>query len=265
MQEIKRILEKRAKYLQDVKSKKEQELLAAPEGKLRVCNRGGRPQYYERNNPKDLVGIYIREKDISKAQALAQKDYDKKVLQASEKELKAIQNYLTSYPEVNPEQVYEKLHIARQKLVFPICETDEQYLNIWQAVKYQGKEFYENTPEYYTEKGERVRSKSEIIIANLLNKQGIPYRYEYPLYLNGYGKVYPDFTLLDIRNRKEIYWEHLGRMGDADYMEKVISKIALYEQNNIFIGDRLILTFETQKSPLNQKQIKNLIRHYFME
>ena len=196
MKEIKNILEERAQYLQGLKRKKEQELLDAPEGSLRVCNRGGRPQYYERNNPKDFCGVYIREKDISIAQTLAQKDYDKKVLQASEK-------------------------------------------------------------------GERVRSKSEIIIANLLNKQGIPYRYEYPVYLSGWGKVYPDFTLLNVRERKEIYWEHLGRMSDADYAEMAIQKIALYEQNNIFIGDKLILTFETQNHPLNQKHIFTILNRFF--
>jgi len=263
MKEIKNILEERAQYLQGLKRKKEQELLDAPEGSLRVCNRGGRPQYYERNNPKDFCGVYIREKDISIAQTLAQKDYDKKVLQASEKELKAIHNYLAGYPEVNPEQVYEKLHIARQKLVCPICETDEQYVQKWKEVKYQRKDFHENMPEYYTEKGERVRSKSEIIIANLLNKQGIPYRYEYPVYLSGWGKVYPDFTLLNVRERKEIYWEHLGRMSDADYAEMAIQKIALYEQNNIFIGDKLILTFETQNHPLNQKHIFTILNRFF--
>lgn len=261
---MKKILEERAQYLRRVKTKKEQELLNAPEGSLRVCNRGGRPQYYQRNNPKDFNGIYIREKDISKAHALAQKDYNKKVLQASEKELKAIQNYLADYPQVNPEQVYENLHLARQKLVCPICETDEQYVQKWEAVKYQGKTFHENMPEYYTEKGERVRSKSEIIIADFLNKQGIPYRYEYPVYLSGWGNVYPDFTLLNVRERKEIYWEHFGRMSDADYAEKTIPQIALYEQNNIFIGDKLILTFETQNHPRNQKQILNIVNHYFL-
>ena len=53
-------------------------------------------------------------------------------------------------------------------------------------------------------------------------------------------------------------------MSDADYAEKTIPKIALYEQNNIFIGDKLILTFETQNHPLNQKQILNIVNHYFL-
>ena len=148
-------------------------------------------------------------------------------------------------------------------MINPICQTDEQYIKEWEAVIYQGKEFYENVPEYYTEKGERVRSKSEIIIADLLNRHGIPYRYEYPLYLDGWGKVYPDFTLLDVRKRKEIYWEHFGMMDDSEYAEKAIQKMTFYEQNNIFTGDKLIVTFETQNHPLNSKQIVELVQHYF--
>lgn len=68
----------------------------------------------------------------------------------------------------------ENLHKERQKLIHPIRETDE-----------------------------RVRSKSEVIIADILNQEGIPYRYECPLQLKGWGKVYPDFTVLSERERPE--------------------------------------------------------------
>jgi len=71
-------------------------------------------------------------------------------------------------------------------------------------------------PELYTAKGERVRSKSEIIIADSLMRAGVPYRYEFPIILNGYGKIYPDFTVLNVGLRKELYWEHLGMMDDSE-------------------------------------------------
>ena len=50
--------------------------------------------------------------------------------------------------------------------------------------------------EIYTERGERVRSKSEKIIADKLFLQNIPYHYERPIYLKGFGMVYPDFCCL---------------------------------------------------------------------
>ena len=262
MESIRHLLETRQKHLLRIKKEKEKALLTAPEGALRICSHGNRTQYYQRNDSKDYNGIYIREKDINVAQKLAQKDYDQKVLRAVGKELNAIDKYFGNYPEKNVEQVYESLHRERQKLIEPIMETEEQYVQRWERVNYQGKEFYEDTPEFYTSKGERVRSKSEVLIADLLKKEKIPYRYECPVYIKGAGLIYPDFTVLDVRNRKELYWEHFGMMDDPAYAEKAVQKIMSYEQNGIFPGENLILTYETRKSPISQKMVMLLIRKY---
>ena len=61
-----------------------------------------------------------------------------------------------------------------------------------------------------TENGERVRSKSEKILADYFYRQNILYKYEKPLYLKGYGTVYPDFTFLSSKTGKEIYWNMRG-------------------------------------------------------
>jgi hypothetical protein len=113
-----------------------------------------------------------------------------------------------------------------------------------------------------TDRGERVRSKSELIIANLLSKEGIPYKYECPLRLKGFGTVHPDFTALRRKARKEIYWEHLGMMDDPEYAEKAVRKISAYGANGFFPGDRLILTAETKSTPLNVRLIRDLIACY---
>lgn len=68
------------------------------------------------------------------------------------------------------EQITDTMRKERQKLIVPIVETEEQYISNWENVKHQGKGFYGNTTEIYTPKGERVRSKSEVIIADTLNR-----------------------------------------------------------------------------------------------
>ena len=262
IEQIKTLLEKRKEHLLQIKRDKENALVTAPRGTLRVSGHDNKIQYYQRNDPKDFNGTYIREKDIHLAQGLAQKDYDQKVLRSIEQELNAINKYLSNYPMTYAEQIYEKLHKERRVLVEPIVEPEEQYVDKWEAVPYQGKGFSEDTPEFYTAKGERVRSKSELIIADLLNKQAIPYRYEYPIQFKGGGKIYPDFTVLNVKKRKEMYWEHLGMMDDPSYVEKSLQKITLYEQNGIFPGENLILTYETRKNPMNQKIIRLMIQRY---
>ena len=151
-------------------------------------------------------------------------------------------------------------YIINPKYDEMIIVPDEDFIKAWREMEYRGKGFREDAPEYYTDKGERVRSKSEILIANALNRNHIPYRYECPLYLAGYGTIHPDFTVLNVRLRKEMYWEHLGMMDDISYVENALQKITMYMQNGIFLNDNLIITYETKRNPLNQKVIKIVMK-----
>lgn len=263
MEKIKELLSERKRYLEQIIKEKTAALAGAPPGHLRVCHHKNRNQYFLRENPKDFSGRYISKKDMHIAGQLAQKEYDEKIMKSADKELRAIEKYLAAVPDVFPEQIYENLHQARKPIINPIRKPDEEYIKEWERVRYTGLQFYEDSQRYYTDKNERVRSKSEIIIANKLAKENLPYRYEYPLHLKGWGTVYPDFTILDIKTRREIYWEHLGRMDKEDYLEDNLKKLAAYEKNGIFPGDRLILSFETQKSPIDQKIIGLLIQKHF--
>ena len=262
MNQIKNLLEERVNQLQQLKQEKEKALTKVPEGGLRICKHGSRVQFYHRSVPGDFNGVYIKEKDIELAKQLAQKDYDKKVLSSVEQELHALKKYESCCPKKSAEEIYESLHVERQKIITPIMETDAEYIQKWEQESYYGKEFQKETPEFYTSKGERVRSKSEIIIADMLSKEGIPYRYEYPIYLRGVGRIYPDFTVLRVQTRQEVFWEHLGMMDDPVYLENAIKKIVAYEQNGIFPGDNLLLTYETKKNVINQRLIKSMIEHY---
>ncbi len=262
MKEIEKSLKEREKHLLKIKKEKEKALKHAPEGFLRVNSYKNRVQYYYRTDSKDLNGVYIKDKDIRLAQKLAQKDYDKKVLCAAEQELKAIQKYFSSCPSTYTEEIYESLHVERQKLIIPVEETDEEYIKNWEAVEYEGKRFYEDAPELYTAKRERVRSKSEVIIADLLNKEGVPYRYEYPLELNSYGVIYPDFSVLNVKKREVIIWEHLGMMDDSFYAENAVQKISTYGQNGFVQGKNLIFTYETKMKPLDQRHVLLLINQF---
>ena len=260
--DIKEELLKRKNCLLHMKRNLQERTYDNAEGSLRINGSGNRVQYFHKMKGGNVLGTYISKKNIALAQTLAQKDYDRKVIRSIEQEIKAIEKYLSSIPQNAAEDVYKSLHVERQKLIHPLRETDEQFVRRWEEVSFLGKEIDESVPVLLTEKGERVRSKSEMIIADLLYSAGIPYRYECPLYLEGYGKVYPDFTILNIRKRKEMYWEHLGMMDDTNYVEKALRKVAYYEKNGIVIGDNLILTWETKNIPINQGVIRRQIERH---
>lgn len=262
MHEIQTMLDAREKFLLKLKKEKEKSLKKVPEGSLRINKKGDKTEYYHRTDPKNSSGKYICKDNISLARKLAQKDYDEKIIQSSEKELEAIHKFNQMYPLRNVEQIYENLHLERQKLIAPILETDEEFVVNWEAVTYEHKGFPPNYPEYYTNKGERVRSKSEIIIADALEKAGVPYRYEYPLYIKSIGQTHPDFLTLNIRTREEIFWNHLGMLDDPKYAEDNVWKINQYLKAGYYPGENMILTYETKNHPLNQKIVKQMIEHY---
>lgn len=263
MKTIQTLLNERKNYLQRIKEEKEHALLHAPEGSLRICKQGNATYFHHRHSTTDLPDKYLRKEDFPTVKSLAQKDYDMKVLKSCTQELQAIEKYEQLLPSLTPESILKSLHKVKQNLVIPIEDTDENYILKWKSIEYKGKSFDENTPEYYTANGERVRSKSEVIIADLLARENIPYKYECPIILDHARTVYPDFTLLHVKKRKELLLEHFGRMDDPEYAEKALNKINTYERNGIYPGEQLIITHETFANPLNTKYLLNKIRHYF--
>ena len=264
MKHIYEHLSERESYLRTLQKEKQREIQHAPEGTLRIDRRAKGNVYFHRKSKEHFNGEYIRKKDLALAEELAQKDYNEKLLRTIRQELSAIEKVRSILPTSCVEDVYESLSKDRQALVTPILEPEETWIQNWLSVPYQGKLFDESTPELYTAKGERVRSKSEIIIADSLMRAEVPYRYESPITLKGYGKVFPDFTVLNVKERKEWYWEHLGMMDDPEYVERALMKIATYEKNGIFPGINLILTYETKQIPINQKLVSLMISQYLL-
>lgn len=195
---------------------------------------------------------------------LAQKKYNQSILKKAEIRLKQVKKITRDYSDDEIEQIYDKLHKERQLLVMPVEPTWEQKLAQWDGETYQGKEFYEGTAVIITEKGERVRSKSEKILADYFYRNNIIYKYEKPLFLKGYGTVYPDFTFLSRKTGEEIYWEHEGMMDKSDYAKTAVKKLESYQKNGIYLGERLIATFETEQTLLNSQIIEQLVKKYLL-
>ena len=236
----------------------------APEGTLRISLRPNKKQYYHITNSDDHNGKYIPHKDRPLAALLAQKDYDKKLLDALINQQKAIDRFLKDYDQDAAMQVYEKLSEQRKELVTPEFLSDEEFIRQWLSQPYKRLGFKEEDQEFYTAKGERVRSKSEILIADALLRNEVPYLCEYPVYNNGVIFAAPDFKCLNVRLRKVYYWEHLGKLGELDYSNRNVKKLEKYALAEDFDEERLIMTFETESHPLNTKVIDAKIRKYLL-
>ena len=51
-------------------------------------------------------------------------------------------------------------------------------------------------------------------------------------------------------------------MDDPVYAQNAVRKIQAYEENNLYPGERLILTFETEKMVLNTQKVEKLVYKY---
>ncbi|MBO4887878.1 MAG: hypothetical protein J5589_06165 [Firmicutes bacterium] len=153
-----------------------------------------------------------------------------------------------------------ELNDLRKPHVSPRVITDEMYIRLWQSEGYEKKGFRDddNTPEFLSDRGERVRSKSELILANKLNSYGIPYQYEYPLVLKGYGTIHPDFRILLVRSRRIVYLEHNGMMSDPSYLDNFMNRQAAYIRNGLIPGRDVIFTFESADHPLDSRTVNRL-------
>lgn len=218
---------------------------------MRVADRKGHPIYYHVHDHNVIGGTYLKASQSDLARALAQKDYLNRLLKSIDSEEKAIERFLKSYPTQSPEDVFANLIPARKELVTPLFTEGEDAAKLWLAQPFAENPYLPEEKMFATKRGENVRSKSEAMIADAYYDMGIPYKYDFPVDV-GNGKTrYVDFALLDVRNGRVIYHEHLGRLDDPGYLHKNMLKLDEYRRVGIFTGKNLILTTELDGCPLD--------------
>lgn len=236
-----------------------------PEGRIEVHRNNKNVQYFlAGTNPENgkIERRYLSDNEEALTKALAQASYDKKIIKIVDENLKKIQSLNKTFEEDELESVYKALDPARQVLVEPVEPIAEEELEKWMKLDYEKNGFEFGNDVILTNRNERVRSKTEKIMADAFDQRGIPYKYECPLGLRNGRFVYPDFTFFNPRNREEIYWEHFGMMDKVDYVKSALRKIMLYEQNGLYRGERLITTFEWSTQSLNKRWLDHLINKY---
>lgn len=253
--------------LQPLQENLKKALSTAPPGTIHIVNSDGRLFYYDRKVPKERSGEYISKKETQRISALLQKSYDEQALKEVDKLIKILHTLISKYParleKLN--KIYESFPVKSRPLIKPIALSDEAYANAWSSYPYTGKSIPGDCFTFRTDKGDLVRSKSELNIANALFKSGVPYRYECPLQLNRQAVIYPDFTVLNKKRRKTYYWEHRGMMDTIEYARHAVKRIKDYHGAGHCLGKDLIITEETSTSPLGTDEIQRVIEEYFID
>lgn len=132
--------------------------------------------------------------------------------------------------------------------------------NIIEIENNKQKRYFEEKLIHKTIRGEMVRSKSEVIVANILDTMGIEYIYEKKLNIG--SKTYlPDFTLR--YQGKTGYLEHLGMLRDKSYKSSWEKKRADYERAEISEErGNLIVTQDGSDGSLDASLIERKIQSW---
>ncbi|MBC3759706.1 AAA family ATPase [Hyunsoonleella sp. SJ7] len=103
-----------------------------------------------------------------------------------------------------------------------------------------------------------VRSKSEVIIANMLVEKEIDFEYEREFIGKNGQKRIPDFTFIDAAG-DIIILEHLGMMSLPSYRADWEKKLQFYNDNGYKLTDNLFTTTESEKGGIDSIAIEEVI------
>ena len=241
-----------------------------PEGKIGINTVKGKSYFLKRSDNKVE---YIPRKDVETIKALSQKLYTAKVIKSAETDVEQIDKCIAtlSKTESSSQAILDSIPKALHRYIDTETHVDEEYAEKWASGKVTDKNPKEAEKEYETPSGIKVKSKSEWMIARILDDYHVPYYYEKPF--DDYGPIYtglprynlfPDFTCLNKRTGKTFYWEHLGKMDDTSYVAKNINRIMNYAAYGIYPGNGLIVTYESNSIPFRYSYVSGLIEKFLI-
>lgn len=242
----------------------ERALEELPKGKLMCAGNGSKGKYAKWYVGTEKGRVYLPKKERKLAEQLALR----RLYTAQWEQLCQESKLLKEYELFQEENVYSneiKNLISQESPFYELLknriagsQSNEAYIRQWQEEEYQTNCSHPEHLLHKSLKGERLRSKSEVIIANALYMNHIPYRYECELEL-GEVVLYPDFTILHPETLEVYYWEHFGMMSQAVYREKTAHKLRLYGEYQIYPFHQLITTYESDSVSLDSELIQKMI------
>lgn len=260
---IKTILAEKANEVNHVAAAMRHRLEKRSSGSLRIKRVNGNLRYFEKNGPS-LKYVSPKKRDLIKE--LQEYSYWEKLYATAMNESSVLQEILGKLDEMSDyDSVFAEIPDEERDMIVPYKPgVSKHELEEWMNPANWTKVVMPHDNCYTTANGEKVRSKSEVIIADRLKLQEIPYHYEYMKIIDSEKFWFPDFKVINKRTGVEYYWEHFGRMDNPEYCEKTMSKLEKYSENGIYMGKNLIVTMETSNHVLNTQYVDEMIRQYLI-
>ena len=274
-------LEKLVRSLSDLEKNYIEELERCPSGSLLNNRSCGSPKYY--HSYYDSEGKWRRVTlDLADPMIniLARKEFIKNTLPALRTNLSLLQNLLMRYHSLDPVDIINASKRAYKLLPDKSFFTNQHEHELWQAVEdlevltddliayrcedhreWANREYQKNTYEYkglhLTSFGLRVRSRGELVIAEVAHTLGIPFRHDQLITLGDGSTISPDFSFED-KYFEEFYIDYCGMMDDPGYVRKQLIRRGKYERNGINEWNNIRYIYSKDDS-LNAVEVKHIL------
>jgi len=245
----------------------EQERSCISKGSLVINRQPNGIVYYEKNSGK-TKGI---SRDRARVHDLARRGFiDLKIndLNSAIRDVQEIQEKLNRGKTRSYLRRFEGSNLDEKRITL----SEKQFIGIQQTSR---NEYKKDLKRYATKSGRRVRSKSEMTLANIYEDLGIPYIYEERFVVDvtdydgvdgawescgrWYKEYFPDFTILLRCGRIKIH-EHFGMIGQKSYRDKAGEKIISFTNAGIVRPEDMFFTYEKDVEDTSQF-IEYLKRH----
>ena len=243
----------------------EEELELLPDGLLYIYTKRGYDHYCQRfpatGNAKKEHRFDISEDD-EMIFALARKKFIMLSCDRIEADITQLDAMLERYKPCDEESVMQE-DLEKYPRIRPGVFINKRDQARWMEEFEQNESFYPEDLKSLSLDGTKMRSDGELYIAARLSHFGLPYRYEAETGIPDLSGV-PDFTIIRPRDRKLMYWEHFGMVGDPEYVDRNIYKVSKYIDYGIKPWDNFIMSFNQEGGGFNAKLIDSLIEGWLL-
>lgn len=246
-------------YIQRLEAEKK-ELKTMPPGSLVFMSGKNKVSYIQLIPASEKTeGRRLRRainKDPYLVESLARKKYLQKSIELLEKEIERLELFLQRSSPPDAEAVLQSLPEAYKTLPESMFFPRKGTAWKWATAEYNQSTYNPHEKIQLSVGGLRVRTKSELLIADRLEAYQLPFRYEETVGYRQYD-FSPDFSIMT----KEgiIYWEHCGLMSDPRYRRRNEWKLQIYNKMGIVPWKNLIITYDTEDGGLDLRIIESEI------
>lgn len=221
-------------YLNRLKVNLEKRLEAMPEGDLRRKKTRNKIYYYVKDSVREsslhdlpeLRDIYI------------EKEWIEGQLKVIKRDIPVMEKFLRDYAPLLPNPIQ------------------------WEMLEAEQNSFKKEERRHYY-KGVYFRSKSEVLVAMVLDSHGLEFKYEAALHING-RTIYPDFVIRGKRDGKIFIWEHFGLIYLDKYRRNMYERLEELHQAGFNPWDNLLMSFDSEDGSIDIDFIEKMVNLYLM-